>query len=324
MDLQQQSMLCALYPAHLPCYARLRSPKESFCRRAQGLPGIFVIERYKVTYPKLLTIQDISCVGQCSLTVALPILSAAGLETCILPSAVLSTHTAGFTGFTVRDLTEDIPAIAAHWRKNGIAFDAIYTGYLGSPEQIAYVQDIFDTLLKKGGLTVVDPAMADNGKLYPAFDQAYVEAMKSLVAGADVILPNITEASFLTGLPYREAYDESYIDGLLNAFSAVGAKTIVLTGVSYVPDKTGVVVRENGSTRYYEHKRFTKGCHGTGDVYASAFVGALLTGRTAYEAAALAADYTLRCIELTQGDADHWYGVKFELALPEFIRMLGK
>ena len=275
-------------------------------------------------YPKLLTIQDISCVGQCSLTVALPILSAAGVETCILPSAVLSTHTAGFTGFTVRDLTEDIHAIAAHWRKEGIAFDAIYTGYLGSTEQIAYVRDIFDTLRKKDSLIVVDPAMADNGKLYPAFDQAYVEAMKSLVFGADVILPNITEASFLTGLPFRDTYDEVYINDLLDALTDAGAKTIVLTGVSYVPDKTGVVVRENGASRYYEHKRFTKGCHGTGDVYASAFVGALLTGRTAYEAAALAADYTLRCIELTQGDADHWYGVKFELALPEFIRMLGK
>ena len=277
-----------------------------------------------MTYPKLLTIQDISCVGQCSLTVALPILSAAGIETCILPSAVLSTHTAGFTGFTVRDLTEDIPAIAAHWRKEGIAFDAVYTGYLGSTEQIAYVRDIFDTLLKKGGLTVVDPAMADNGKLYPAFDQAYVEAMKGLVAGADVILPNITEASFLTGLEYRETYDESYIESLLDALTAAGAKTVVLTGVSYAPDKTGVAVREGGVTRYYEHKRYAKGCHGTGDVYASAFVGALLNGRTAYEAAALAADYTLRCIELTQGDPDHWYGVKFELALPDLIRMLGK
>ena len=111
-----------------------------------------------MSYPKVLTIQDISCVDQCSLTVALPILSAARVETCILPSAVLSTHTAGFT---VRDLTEDIPAIAAHWRREGIAFDAIYTGYLGSTEQIAYVQNIFDTLRKSGGLRIVDPAMAD-------------------------------------------------------------------------------------------------------------------------------------------------------------------
>ena len=275
-------------------------------------------------YPKILTIQDISCVGQCSLTVALPILSAAGAETCILPSAVLSNHTAGFSGFTVRDLTEDFPHIIAHWKKENISFDAVYTGYLGSGAQIAFAKSIFDQLLKDGGLTIVDPAMADNGKLYPAFDQAYVEAMKPLVFGADIILPNITEACFLTDMPYQESYDEAYITTLLDRLTAAGAKTIVLTGVSYVPCRTGVVVRDKGETRYYEHRKFAKGCHGTGDVYASAFVGALLNGKTAYDAAVLAADYTLLCIGLTQGDAEHWYGVKFELALPEYIRMLGK
>jgi pyridoxine kinase len=277
-----------------------------------------------MTYPKILTIQDISCVGQCSLTVALPILSAAGVETCILPSAVLSTHTAGFTGFTVRDLTEDIPAIAAHWRRERIAFDAVYTGYLGSTEQIAFVKDIFDTLLKPGARTIVDPAMADNGKLYPAFDAAYVEAMKALAFSADIILPNITEACFLTDTEYRESYDESYIAALLDRLTAAGAKTIVLTGVGYAPDRTGVVVREGGETRYYEHRKIAKGCHGTGDVYASAFVGALMNGFSSYDAAVLAADYTVACIEVTQGDPEHWYGVKFELELPSFMRMLGK
>ena len=277
-----------------------------------------------MNYPKILTVQDISCVGQCSLTVALPILSAAGVETCILPSAVLSTHTAGFSGFTVRDLTEDIPAIAAHWRKEKIAFDAVYTGYLGSTEQIADVKNIFDTLLKPGALTIVDPAMADNGRLYPAFDAAYVEAMKSLAFSADIILPNITEACFLTGTEYRESYDEAYIAALLDSLTAAGAKTIVLTGVGYAPDKTGVVVREGAETRYYEHRKIAKGCHGTGDVYASAFVGALENGFCPYDAAVLAADYTVACIEVTQGDPEHWYGVKFELELPRFIRMLGK
>ena len=274
-------------------------------------------------YRKLLTIQDISCVGQCSLTVALPILSAAGLETCILPSAVLSTHTAGFHGYTVRDLTEDIPAIAAHWRRENIRFDAVYTGYLGSTGQIDQVKEIIATLSAPDAVSIVDPAMADNGKLYPAFDGAYVEAMKTLAFSADIILPNITEACFLTGLQYREEYDEAYITALLDAMTAAGAKTIVLTGVGYEPGQTGVVVRENGETRYYAHKKIAQGCHGTGDVYASAFVGALLHGHSAYDAAVIAADYTVRCIEITQGDANHWYGVKFELALPEYIRMLG-
>ena len=277
-----------------------------------------------MAYQKILTVQDISCVGQCSLTVALPILSAAGMETCILPSAVLSTHTAGFSGYTVRDLTEDFPAIAAHWKKENIRFSAVYTGYLGSTEQIADVKGICASLLAEGGVTIVDPAMADNGKLYPAFDSAYVEAMKGLAFSADLILPNITEACFLTGMEYRESYDEGYIAALLEKLTEAGAKTVVLTGVGYAEGKTGVVVRENGETRYYEHKKIAKGCHGTGDVYAAAFVGALLNGLSAYDAAVLAADYTVRCIEVTQGDPEHWYGVKFELLLPEYIRMLGK
>jgi Pyridoxal/pyridoxine/pyridoxamine kinase len=275
-----------------------------------------------MSYRKILTVQDISCVGQCSLTVALPILSAAGHETCILPSAVLSTHTAGFTGFTVRDLTEDMPAIAAHWKKEGIRFDAVYTGYLGSTEQIAYVKDMFRTLMVPGAKKIVDPAMADGGKLYPAFDLAFVEQMKTLVAEADIILPNITEACFLTGIPYRETYDEAYIDSLLSALGAICAGTVILTGVGYRADRTGVVVYENGVKRYYEHKKISKGCHGTGDVYASAFVGAFENGKSAYDSAVIAADYTVRCIENTQDDPAHWYGVKFEPVLKELIGMI--
>ena len=271
---------------------------------------------------KILTIQDISCVGQCSLTVALPILSACGLETAILPSAVLSTHTGGFKGYTFRDLTADMPAIAAHWRSEGISFKAVYTGYLGSREQIAHVKEIFNTLLAPGGLKIVDPAMADNGRLYTGFDGAFVEAMKGLVSEADVILPNLTEAALLTGLPYKESYDPSYIEEVLNALQALGAATVILTGVSYEETTTGVAVREGGTTRYYRHVRYPKGCHGTGDIYASAFVGALLRGKTSYQAAVIAADYTVRCIENTVSDPDHWYGAKFEPILGELIDAL--
>ena len=248
--------------------------------------------------------------------------AAAGQETCILPSAVLSTHTAGFSGFTCRDLTADMPAIAAHWAKENILFDAVYTGYLGSTEQIDIVRDIFKTRLRPGAKKIVDPAMADGGKLYPAFDLAYVEAMKTLVREADMILPNITEACFLTGIPYRETVDEAYIDALLDAQTALGAKAIVLTGVGYTPETTGVVVWENGKKQYYCHRRIAKGCHGTGDVYASAFVGALLCGKSTYDAAVIAADYTVACIEFTQDDPTHWYGVKFEPLLGDYIRAL--
>ena len=270
---------------------------------------------------RILTIQDISCVGQCSLTVALPIISACGIECAVLPSAVLSTHTAGFTGFTFRDLTDDIPAIRAHWEQENIRFDAVYTGYLGSTKQIAYVADIFDSLCPDG-LKIVDPAMADNGKLYPAFDDAYVEAMKTLCGKADYLLPNITESCFLTSMEYRTEYDKEYIDSLLSGLTALGCKNVILTGVSYTPGRTGVVVLENGSYAYYEHELLPNSCHGTGDIYASAFVGALARGKRAYEAARIAADYTVACIRATAGDKNHWYGAKFEPVLPELIQML--
>lgn len=273
-------------------------------------------------YKKILTIQDISCLGQCSLTVALPIISACGIETCVLPSAVLSTHTAGFSGYTFRDLTEDMPAIRAHWQKEGIAFDAIYTGYLGSTRQISYVADFFDTLTNQGGLKIVDPAMADNGNLYPGFDAAFVEAMKGLCSKADYLVPNITEAAFLTDMEYKTEYDRAYIDTLLQKLTALGTKNIILTGVSYAPGKTGVVVLEHGEYRYYEHDKLPNSCHGTGDIYASAFVGALVRGKSAYDAAKIAADYTVECIKATAEVENHWYGAAFEPVLIKLIQAL--
>lgn len=277
-----------------------------------------------MSYKRILTIQDISCFGQCSLTVALPILSACGAETCILPSAVLSTHTGGFSGFTFRDLTDDMPQIQKHWQKQNIKFDAIYTGYLGSIKQITYVKDILDTMGNDSCVKIVDPAMADNGQLYSTFDTDYVNAMKPLCGSADILLPNITEACFLTGTEYSEAYDEEYIKNLIAKLTALGTKRVVLTGVSYVSDKTGVAVYENGEISYYTHDKFEKGSHGTGDVYASAFTGALINGKTVYESAKIAADYAYKCIENTQDDPSHWYGVKFETVIPDLIKMLGK
>ena len=271
-------------------------------------------------YKRILSIQDVSCVGQCSMTVALPILSACGVETSILPSAVLSTHTAGFTGFTVRDLAGDMPAINAHWVKEGITFDAVYTGYLGSKQQVDYVLNICKTTLKENGLFIVDPAMADNGKLYYGFDMEYVNENKKLVAKADYLLPNITEACFLTGIEYKEVYDREYIDSLILSLIKLGAKNVVLTGVSFEKDRTGIMVYENGNYAYYEHEKREKSCHGTGDIYSSAFVGALLNGKTAYESAKIAGDYVVKCIKATEGDKDHWYGAKFEPVLGELIK----
>ena len=273
-------------------------------------------------YPKILTVQDISCLGQCSLTVALPIISACGIETCVLPSAVLSTHTAGFSGYTFRDLTEDMEPICNHWIKEGIRFDAIYTGYLGSTMQIDHVAKLFETTAAQGCVKIVDPAMADNGMLYPGFDEAYVQAMKGLCGKADYLLPNITEACFLTGMPYRTEYDRTYIDTLLTKLLELGCKNVVFTGISYTPGKTGVVVLENAVYSYYEHDLLPNSCHGTGDIYASAFVGAFMRGKTAFEAAKIAADYALECIKATAQLDNHWYGAAFEPVLMKLIQAL--
>ena len=275
-------------------------------------------------YKRILTIQDISCFGQCSLTVALPIISACGVETVIIPSAVLSTHTGGFTGFTFRDLTDDIPSIAAHWQKEGINFDAIYTGYLGSLKQIEMIKDIFKGLTHENGVKIVDPAMADNGNLYYGFNQEYANAMAKLCAEADIVIPNITEACFMTGHEYKETYDENYVLSVLNALNEIGIGNVVLTGVSYDSETTGVIVKEGESIQYYRHKKIPVGSHGTGDVFASAFSGALMRGFNEFESARIAADYTLKCIENTQGDENHKYGVKFETAIPFLINELNK
>lgn len=277
-----------------------------------------------MAYHRVLTVQDISCIGQCSLTVALPILSACGLETAVLPSAVLSTHTGGFSGYTFRDLTEDMPAIRAHWTKEGLTFSALYSGYLGSARQIDEVLTLADTLLEPSGIFVADPAMADNGKLYVGFDDAFVREMARLCRRADYVLPNITEASLMTGLAFKTEYDRAYIDQLLQALAASPKQTIVLTGVSFDPQTTGVMVYRDGQSEYYCHRKLKNSCHGTGDVYASAFTGALVQGKTPFRAAQIAADYTVRCIEYTAADPSHWYGVKYEPLLPELIRQIAE
>ncbi len=264
-----------------------------------------------MAYKKVLTIQDISCVGQCSLTVALPIISACGVETCVLPSAVLSSHTGGFKGYTFRDLTDDIPAIAAHWRAEGIRFDGVYTGYLGSTQQIDRVMDLIDSELVSG-VKIVDPAMADHGTLYPGFDDAFVEAMKRLCAKADYLLPNLTEACLLTGTPYQASVDKAFIDGLLGKLLALGCKNVVMTGVSYDPQKTGVVVYDGETVFAYDHEKEPATCYGTGDIFASVFTGALLRGKAAADAAAIAADFTVRCVRETAKHENHWYGTVFE------------
>lgn len=273
-------------------------------------------------YKRILTMQDISCLGQCSGSVALPVLSACGHETCLVPSALLSTHTGQFQGYTFFDLTEQIPAIIAHWRREGMMFDALYTGYLGSAVQARYAREMIETLLRPNALIVVDPAMADNGRLYSGLDDSLVEAMRGLCAQADVILPNLTEACLLTGIEYREDWDEGYISRLLGALLETGVKSAVLTGIVFSEDTTGGLIAIGGERKFFRHRRVNRMFHGTGDVFAAAFTGAFLRGMSLEEAVGLAARFTLESIENTEDDPEHWYGVKFETALPMLINEL--
>ena len=275
---------------------------------------------------RIVTIQDISCVGKCSLTVALPIISAMGVETSVLPTAVLSTHTM-FKNFTCKDLTDQIRPITEHWKSEKIDFSAIYTGYLGSFEQIDLVKEMCNEFKKKDTVIFVDPAMADNGKLYAAFDEAFAKHMATLCARADIIVPNITEASFMTGVEYKENYDEAYVKELLRRLADLGAKINVLTGVSLEKGKTGVMgyERERDEYYYYSHDRLEVSYHGTGDIFSSTCIGAMMNGLDWKAAMQIAADYTAECIRITLEDpGEPWYGVNFEQAIPYLLKRMGK
>ena len=275
---------------------------------------------------RIVTIQDISCVGKCSVTVALPIISAMGIETAILPTAVLSTHTV-FKNFTFRDLTDDMIPVAEHWKREKIDFDAIYTGYLGSFKQLELVSQFFKDFRKKDNLIFIDPVMADNGKLYPGFTEVFAAAMFKLCSQADVIVPNLTEAAFMLGEPCRlEGYDEKYIKDTLKKLAACGARYVVLTGVSFEEGKVGFMGYDSlkGEFFSYYHKRIGAMFHGTGDVFASTTVGALMRGFSLDKALKIAADYTVECIEKTMADPEHeTYGVEFEKAIPSLLKTLG-
>lgn len=272
---------------------------------------------------RVLTVQDISCLGKCSLTIALPVISALGAEAVILPTAVLSTHTM-FKNFTCKDLSDQIGPITAHWKSEGVKFDAIYTGYLGTIGQIDQMKRLFRDFRGEDTLVFVDPVMADNGKLYPAFDMDYVKKNAELCAGADIVVPNITEASLMTGMDYREEYGVDYIKELLRRMDALGARINVITGVSLEKGKTGVMGYDRACGEYYvyQNDRVDAAYHGTGDLFSSACVGELMKGRDWRDAMRIAADYTARTIEVTLGSPDKpWYGVDFETTLPELIAM---
>jgi len=273
---------------------------------------------------RIITVQDISCVGKCSLTVALPLISAMGVECGILPTAVLSTHTM-FKSFTCKDLSDQLRPIAEKWQGEGLDFDGIYTGYLGTIEQIDMVKELFAMFGGEGSLRFVDPAMADNGKLYPAFDKSYAKHMLTLCAEADIIVPNITEACFMTGTEYKAEYCECYAKDLLIKLGEYCRGICILTGVGFEPGKTGVMSYDpkRAEFNYYCHDKLPISYHGTGDIFSSVCFAALIRGKSVAESVKLAADFTAECIRVTGEDPSKpWYGVNFEQVIPSLVNKL--
>ena len=275
---------------------------------------------------RVVAIHDISCVGRCSLTVALPILSSAGIETSILPTAVLSTHTGGFTGFTYRDLTEDIMPISEHWQTLDLAIDGIYTGFLGSFEQLALMERFFDTFKRPDNLIFVDPVMADNGELYSIFTPDFARGMARLCAKADIIIPNITEACFMVGETYRPGpYTEEYIENLLEKLAGLGPRKIVLTGVCFDEVSLGAATYDAGvgTIDYTFAPRIDGYYHGSGDVFGSATLAALMNGFPLKDSARVAVDFTVGAIARTKEAAtDVRFGIDFERGIPSLLRSL--
>ena len=268
---------------------------------------------------RIVSIQDISCLGQCSLTIALPIISSRGIEVSILPSALMSTHTGGFTGYTCLDLTGEMPKIVEHWIREGIRFDAIYTGYIGDVRQFELIKYCKDKLLLPGGMLIVDPAMADNGRLYSALDSNIVGGMRDIAAYADLIMPNLTEAAFLLDCDYKTDYTKAELTDMLKKLSDIGPNEVIITGVSDGRNRIGAMSfnAKTGDIDEFYTERKAKSYHGTGDIFASIVVSDRLNGISMHECIEDACTFIGKCIQRTLPEKNHEYGVCFEQVLAE-------
>lgn len=274
---------------------------------------------------RIVTIQDISCIGKCSLTVALPVISACGIETAVIPTAVLSAHTA-FNEFTFRDLTDEIEPIMNHWQKENLKFDAIYTGYLGSFRQLELMEKFFDKFRTDDNIVFIDPVMGDHGVLYSGFTQEFADKMAKLCARADVIVPNLTEACFMLHEEYIEnGYSEEYIKNILKKLASLGCKNVVLTGVAFEDGKLGIMAYDSEKDKFssYFTEKINIRFHGTGDVFSSACIGGLVKGLSLEGALKTAVNFTVEAIRASMKDNERlWYGVNFEEAIPFLLEEL--
>lgn len=275
----------------------------------------------------IVTIQDITCLGKCASTVALPIISSMGVETSVIPTSLLSMHTA-FDNFYAHDLTHCIPPIIERWKKENFQFDSIYTGYLGSLEQMDHISTLIHTFKTENTLVFMDPVLGDHGELYTGFDLNFAREMAKLCSKADIITPNLTEACLLLNRPYPDkTCSKEYIKELLVDLSQLGANTVILTSASFHPNQLGVMAYDAISGEFFEYfnEKVEKQFFGTGDIFASVCVGALTRGLPLKNALKLAVDFTSSSIEQTINDPDHrWYSVNFEQSIPMLVSRIQK
>ena len=276
---------------------------------------------------RVAAVHDISGIGKCSLTAAIPVISAAGIEAAAMPTAVLSTHTGNITGFTYRDLTEDLVPFANHWKSLGISFDGIYSGFLGSTEQVDIVCRFIDDFKSENTVIIVDPAMADGGKMYTTFDDSFAKEMILLCNKADIIVPNLTEAAFLLGEDYVEPpYTKEYIEGIIHRLLLIGPSMVVLTGVCFKENEMGCAVGCKDSDEIYFcfSEKYPGIYYGTGDLFASALTGAYLRGKSIFESSEIALEFTCAAIKRTyEAGTDTRLGVNFEQGLGDYIKKVG-
>lgn len=271
---------------------------------------------------RIATIQDLSCVGKCSLAAAIPVISAAGVECCGIPTALLSNHT-GCSSFYIRDLTDELEQIAAQLIKLGVSFDAVYTGYIANSGQMDIISGLIDRLRGEDALIFIDPVMGDNGRLYPAITPDYAEKMRRLCAKADIVVPNLTEAYLLTGREYDPSPSPDDIRELLRGLVALGPSRAVITGAFGKPGETGAMGYDGSCFCGEFTPREDLSCSGTGDLFASALLGALMRGQDFAAAVSTAVRFTYEAVRRTIGDPSRRdYGVNFEQALPLYIKLL--
>lgn len=289
------------------------------------------LQRIKSIIPRVAAVHDMSGFGRVSLTECIPVMSAMGIEVCPLPTAVLSTHTYDFKGYSVCDMTDCMPETIEHWRSLGIKFDAIYSGYLCSPRQIEILKSLIEWAKSDGALIVVDPVMGDSellgtAALYTEHMAEICSGMRSLAAYADVITPNLTETCLLLGekIPEPGHYtDNKTVRGYLKRLSELGANIIVITGIMGSENDMFAALYDRNSDKYYKidcgyvNRRF----HGTGDIFTSVFTGASLLGGTPLEAACLSAEFVSEAIQKTMEHPEMAVreGVLFEPVLAEFF-----